>query len=163
MPGSMGPQCHVRALAHTWPMRGKYSSHMITFDQSESGLAHTWPGYWRPLNFMRSGGPRKSTMSNYFSSARAAQNKSIVNPISSHFIIVKGGGAECDSVRDIVTSWQPGPAPCYNIGPGLILPLTPPSRHLLWLVMSDHMTWVLASDWSRVIRWPVYWPLVGRE
>ena len=31
----------------------------------------------------------------------------------------------------------------------------------LWLVKSDHVTWVLASDWSRVITWPGYWPLIG--
>ena len=23
--------------------------------------------------------------------------------------------------------------------------------------------WILASDWERVIRWPGYWPLIGRE
>ena len=31
----------------------------------------------------------------------------------------------------------------------------------LWLVESDHVTWILASDWSRVIAWPGYWPLIG--
>ena len=26
---------------------------------------------------------------------------------------------------------------------------------------SGHMTWILAYDWSRVITWPGYWPLIG--
>ena len=27
----------------------------------------------------------------------------------------------------------------------------------------DHVTWILASDWLRVITWPWYWPLIGWE
>ena len=43
---------------------------------------------------------------------------------------------------------------------------------MLWLVESDHMTWILASYWSRVSTWPRYrplfdlsvqWPLIGPE
>ena len=30
-----------------------------------------------------------------------------------------------------------------------------------WLVQTDHMTWILASDWSRQNKWPEYWPLIG--
>ena len=33
-----------------------------------------------------------------------------------------------------VLGWEPGPN--------------------LWLVQSDHVTWILSSDWSRVITWP---------
>ena len=33
----------------------------------------------------------------------------------------------------------------------------------LGLVKSDHMTWILASDWLRVITWAGYWPLIGQE
>ena len=32
-----------------------------------------------------------------------------------------------------------------------------------WLVQSKHVTWILATDWSRLITWPGYWPLVGPE
>ena len=31
---------------------------------------------------------------------------------------------------------------------------------VLWLVQSDHVTWILASDWSWVTTWPGYWPLI---
>ena len=31
----------------------------------------------------------------------------------------------------------------------------------LWLAESDHVTWILASHWLRVITWPMYWPLIG--
>ena len=31
----------------------------------------------------------------------------------------------------------------------------------LWLVESDHMTWILVSDWLRVITWPGCLPLIG--
>ena len=33
----------------------------------------------------------------------------------------------------------------------------------LWLVSSDHGTWILASDWSAVITGPGYWPLIGQQ
>ena len=33
---------------------------------------------------------------------------------------------------------------------------------VLWLVETDHVTWIPASDWSRQITWPEYWPLIGR-
>ena len=33
----------------------------------------------------------------------------------------------------------------------------------LWLVNTDHVTRVLASDWSKLITWPEYWPLIGRD
>ena len=33
----------------------------------------------------------------------------------------------------------------------------------LWLTESDHVTWILASDWLRVITWTGYWPLIGWE
>ena len=32
----------------------------------------------------------------------------------------------------------------------------------LWLVQSYHLTWILASHWSRVIIWCGYWPLIGQ-
>ena len=32
----------------------------------------------------------------------------------------------------------------------------------LWLVNTDHMTPILASDWSTQITWPQYWPLIGQ-
>ena len=31
----------------------------------------------------------------------------------------------------------------------------------LWLVETDHLTSILASDWSRQVTWPEYWPLIG--
>ena len=47
------------------------------------------------------------------------------------------------------------------------------SRHLgqpqcqantgLWLVERDHVTWILATDWSKKILQPEYSPLIGRE
>ena len=44
------------------------------------------------------------------------------------------------------------------------------SRVITWLgywplilVKSDHVTWVLASDWSRGVKWPGYWPLIGQS
>ena len=33
----------------------------------------------------------------------------------------------------------------------------------VWLVVSDHMTWTLASGWLRVITWPGHRPLIGWE
>ena len=33
----------------------------------------------------------------------------------------------------------------------------------LWLVNTNIVTWILASDWSILITWPVYWPLIGRQ
>ena len=33
----------------------------------------------------------------------------------------------------------------------------------LWLVETDHVTWILASDWSWQITWPKHWPLIGRD
>ena len=32
-----------------------------------------------------------------------------------------------------------------------------------WLVESDHMTYILASHWSRMITWSISSPLIGRE
>ena len=31
------------------------------------------------------------------------------------------------------------------------------------LVESDHVTFILASDWSKVITRPGYWPLIGQK
>ena len=28
---------------------------------------------------------------------------------------------------------------------------------------ADHVTWILTSDWSRLITWLRYWPLIGRD
>ena len=36
-----------------------------------------------------------------------------------------------------------------------------PQNNGVWLIMIDHVTWTLASDWLRVITWPEYWPLIG--
>ena len=38
-----------------------------------------------------------------------------------------------------------------------------PQNNGVWLIMIDHVTWTLASDWLRVITWPEYWPLIGQE
>ena len=32
-----------------------------------------------------------------------------------------------------------------------------------WWVITDHVTWTLASDWSRQITWPEHWPLIGPD
>ena len=32
----------------------------------------------------------------------------------------------------------------------------------LLLVQTDHVTWILASYWSRQVTWHQYWPLIGR-
>ena len=34
---------------------------------------------------------------------------------------------------------------------------------VLWLVQTDHVSRILASDWSRQITWPEYWPLIGPD
>ena len=31
----------------------------------------------------------------------------------------------------------------------------------LWLVDTDHVTWILASDWLMFITWPEYWLVIG--
>jgi len=33
----------------------------------------------------------------------------------------------------------------------------------LWLVESDQVTWILASDCPSLIRWPEYWPVIGQH
>ena len=43
------------------------------------------------------------------------------------------------------------PAPTSDINPGL------------WLVEREHMTQILASDWSIGRTWHRFWPLIGRE
>ena len=42
----------------------------------------------------------------------------------------------------------------------LIIPRPPPT---LWLAESDHVAWMLASDWSKLITWTGHWPLIGRD
>ena len=39
------------------------------------------------------------------------------------------------------------------------------SRPLIgyWLTLSDHVTWILVSDWLTLITWPGYWPLIGSD
>ena len=32
----------------------------------------------------------------------------------------------------------------------------------LWFVNTDHVTWILASNWSILVIWPEYWPLIGQ-
>ena len=32
----------------------------------------------------------------------------------------------------------------------------------LWLVNTDHSTWILVSDWSILVTWSEYWPVIGQ-
>ena len=78
--------------------------------------------------------------------------------------------------------WRESPpwAPLWGRGPGLVEPLEASLRALtwpsssrscdwsalvntgLWLVNTSHVTSILASDWSILVTWPGYWPLIGQ-
>ena len=67
-------------------------------------------------------------------------------------------------------SWflaSPDPSQCWApLILGILLLEPGRSRDLdtgLWLVQSDNVIWILASDWSRVITWSGYWPLIGQR
>ena len=68
-----------------------------------------------------------------------------------------------------VTHSQPQPIRVQHPGRVITLSQSESCTIMHWPMTADHWSWgdtgtgILASDWSRVIMWPVYWPLIGRE